>query len=83
MVTDSQGAGGIVQVGSMNFSLHKLASDNFSFCFKFGIDLDIEWVPRSPNEKADYLSKIVDYDDWGACPEIFRQLDELWGAIYC
>ena len=58
--TDSQGTGSIVQVGSMNFNLHKLASDIFSFFFKSGIDLDIEWVPRSLNEKADYLSKIVD-----------------------
>ena len=58
--TDSQGTGRIVQVGSMNFNLHKLASDIFSFFFKSGIDLDIEWVPRSLNEKADYLSKIVD-----------------------
>ena len=70
--TDSQGAGRIVQVGSMNFNLHKLASDIFfSFCFKFGIDLYIEWVPRSLNEKADYLSKIVDYDDWELAPEFF------------
>ena len=79
--TDSQGAGRIVQVGSMNFNLHKLASDIFSFCFKFGIELDIEWVPRSLNEKADYLSKIVDYDDWELVPEFFRQLDELWGPF--
>ena len=79
--TDSQGAGRIVQVGSMNFNLHKLASDIFSFCFKFGIELDIEWVPRSLHEKADYLSKIVDYDDWELVPEFFRQLDELWGPF--
>ena len=45
--TDSQGAARIVQVGSMNFNLHKLASGIFSFCFKFAIYLDIEWVPRS------------------------------------
>ena len=32
--TDSQGAGRIVQVGSMNFNLHKLASDIFSFCLE-------------------------------------------------
>ena len=67
-----------MQVGSMNFNLHKLAADIFSFCFTFGIELDIEWVPRSLNEKSDYLSKIVDYDDWELAPEFFRQLDELW-----
>ena len=79
--TDSQGASRIVQVGSTNFNLHKLASDTFSFCFKFGIDLDIEWVPRTLDEKAVYLCKFVDYDDWELAPEIFRQLDELWGPF--
>ena len=43
--------------------------------------MDIEWVPRSLNEKADYLSKIVDYDDWELAPEFFQQLDELWGPF--
>ena len=79
--TDSQGAARILQVGSMNFNLHKLAFDMFSFCFKFGIDLDIQWVPRSLNDKADYLSKIVDYDDWELAPETFHRLNDLWGLI--
>ena len=50
--TDSQGAARIVQVGSMHFNLHNLASDIFSFFFNQGINLEIEWVPRSQNEKA-------------------------------
>ena len=75
--TDSQGAARIVQVSSMNFNLHKLASDIFSLCFKVGIYLDIQWVPRSLNEKADFLSKIVDYDNWELASGFFRQLDEL------
>lgn len=59
--TDSQGAARIVQVGCMNFNLHKLACDIFSsfFFFKVGIYLDIEWVLRSLDEKADFLSIIV------------------------
>ena len=79
--TDSQGTGSIVQVGSMNFNLHKLASDIFSFCFKFGIDLDIEWVPRSLNEKADYLGKVVDYDDWELAPEFFGNWTSSGGRL--
>ena len=35
--------------------------------------------PRSLNDKADYLSKIIDYDDWELAPEFFQQLDGLWG----
>ena len=36
-------------------------------------------MPRSLNDKADYLSKIIDYDDWELAPEFFQQLDGLWG----
>ena len=38
-----------------------------------------DWVPRSLNYKAGYLSKIVDYDDWEIVPEIFQLLDSRWG----
>ena len=71
--TDSQGVARMMQAGSMNFNLHKLASEMFAFCFKFGIYLDIEWVPDEY-----YLSRIVDYDDWELAPGLFQQLDELW-----
>ena len=29
------------------------------------ISLEMEWIPRSENEKSDYLSRIIDFDDWG------------------
>ena len=28
------------------------------------IRIEPEWIPRELNEQADYLSRIVDYDDW-------------------
>lgn len=77
--TDSQGAVRIIRVCSMHFNLHNLASDFFFFCSNHGINLHIEWVPRSQNEKADYLSKIIDYDDWEVSPQIFHLLDGRWG----
>ena len=30
-----------------------------------GISIEPEWVPREENQLAAYLSRIVDYDDWG------------------
>ena len=36
-------------------------------------------IPRSAYEKADYLSRIVDRDDWYLNPIIFRWLECLWG----
>ena len=73
--SDIQGAARIVRVGGMHFNLHNFASDIFSFCSNHGIILDIEWVLGAQNEKADYLSKIIYYDDWELVPEKFRLLD--------
>ena len=28
---------------------------------------------------ADYISRIVDHDDWSLDPIMFKALDELWG----
>ena len=30
------------------------------------------------NEQSDYLSRIVDFDDWSVDPHIFRFLDLKW-----
>ena len=78
-LTDSQSAAKIAQVGSMKFSLHELAFDIFSTCLKADIKLDIQWIPRSLNEKADYLSKIIDFDDWELDPAVFQDIEEKFG----
>jgi hypothetical protein len=33
----------------------------------------------SKMQEADFISRIVDYDDWGVSDEIFIHLDSLWG----
>ena len=72
--TDNQGAARIVQVGSMHFDLHLLASDIFSICYNYGINLEIDWVPRSLNDKADYLSKIFN----SMIGKLFLRFSNLW-----
>ena len=49
----------------MKSDLQDIAISIFKVCMKNSITLELEWVPRSENETADYLSRIVDYDDWG------------------
>jgi len=51
----------------------------FETCFQHGIRLQMEWIPRSLNDKADYISFIVDCDGWQLNPQIFCQLNALWG----
>jgi len=43
----------------------------FDFTAKNAIHLEVEWVPRDENSRADYLSKIVEKNDWGISIELF------------
>lgn len=45
------------------------------------VSIEIEWIPRSENEGADYLSKIVDFDDWCVRNSYFRAVDSIWGPF--
>ncbi len=69
--TDSQSAMKIAQVGSMRLDCHKLAIVIFSMCLKSGIQLDIQWIPRTKNTQADYISKFTDFDDWEITTDTF------------
>ena len=58
--TDNEGVATIVKSESNKVHLHKLAMEIFSLSKEHDIAIDMEWIPRSDNEVADYLSKIVD-----------------------
>ena len=51
----------------------------FEFCKKDSISVNVQWIPREENEKADYLSKLIDYDDWGVSDDFFEYIDSIWG----
>lgn len=77
--TDNQNCISIVRSGSMKIDLQTLASSIFSVCASKGISLNIQWVPRSQNVIADYISKMIDWEDWGVTKEFFDFLDQMWG----
>ena len=77
--TDSQNTARIISCGSRKEPLQQIALSIFGTCLKSGISLEVDWVPRASNEKADFISKIVDYDDWAINATVFRQIDALWG----
>ena len=56
--TDSQTAAKIIEVGSMKLDLHRLAVKIFQFCAEHSIRLEVQWIPRTENEKADYISRL-------------------------
>ena len=77
--TDNQNVVRILQVGSRKEHLQKVALDVFSLSMNNHIHLEPEWIPRELNERADYLSRIVDYDDWKLNPVVFGVLEQVWG----
>ena len=77
--TDNQSVKFIVTNGSKKRHLQDGASCIFETCMKYALKLEMEWVPRSQNERADCISKIVDFDDWKLNPCLFDYLDGMWG----
>ena len=76
---DNQNVAHIIDVGSRKPCFQEEAKLIFKICVLHGISIEPEWVPRSSNEQVDYLSRIVDFDDWFVSPHIFRFLELKWG----
>ena len=51
--TDSQAVSLIVDSGSMKEHLHQLVVDIFHTAKENNIEIEVEWIPRSLNKKAD------------------------------
>ena len=77
--SDNQNVIRIIQTGSRKPKLQSEALKIFSTAAKHNIVMEPKWIPRDENGLADYLSRIIDYDDWGLNQEIFAHIDELWG----
>ncbi|XP_067648622.1 uncharacterized protein [Haliotis asinina] len=81
LLTDNQNVESIVSKGSMKADLQALALDIFRLCNEYNIRVDMQWIPRLDNERADYLSKIVDADDWGIQDYVFQHVSAKWGPF--
>ena len=62
--TDNRTVATIVGVGSMKLDLQKIAIDIFQFCINNNISIDIQWIPREQNVRADFIGRLIDPDDW-------------------
>ena len=76
---DNQNVVRILQMGSAKSHIQVEALRVFKTCIQYNIRLEPEWIPREKNELADYISRIVDYDDWQLDPAVFAMLNALWG----
>lgn len=77
--TDNHNVVRIMLNGIKKPVLQKLALAVFHMCVTYHITVEPELIPREHNEVADYISKIVDYDDWMLHPDVFAHLNHIWG----
>lgn len=63
----------------MKFELYMIVLRIFKICYEYSIYLDIEWVFRDCNIRVDFISKLVDFDDWQVIEDVFKDLDSFWG----
>ena len=56
-----------------------MAEKVFDICKGYNIKLAVGWIPRESNQYADYISKVVDHDDWRVSPSLFRYIERKWG----
>ena len=45
------------------------------------MSIEIEWVPRSLNEYADSLSRVIDFDDWSVSTDFFSHTFRLFSVL--
>ena len=77
--TDNQNVVRALTNGSKKQHLQAVTMDIFKLYIENNINLFPEWVPRSENESADWISKDLDKDDYILNPNIFAAADILWG----
>ena len=56
--SDSQISCRIIQVGSMRKGLQVI----FQFCVDNGVEREMQWIPRTKLDRADFISRIIDVD---------------------
>ena len=62
--SDNKNVQSVLKVGSKKEELQTIAMEVSEICENNGINISVEWIPRELNERADYLSRCKDSDDW-------------------
>ena len=78
--SDNKNVKSILLNGSSKPHIQDIAINLNNFCDSEKITLRPEWIPREQNEKADYLSRCKDSDDWEISPKSFHSLNSRWGV---
>ena len=77
--SDNKNVQSVLKVGSKKEELQTIAMEVSEICENNGINISVEWIPRELNERADYLSRCKDSDDWSIQDWVFTKLNSRWG----
>ena len=73
--SDSQAACTVARVGSIRKDLHEIA-----VVLRTKIEFEIDWIPHTELQRADFLSRLIDIDNWQITRQCFNTLEDLWGC---
>ena len=62
----------------MRHDLHIIAINIFNRCAANNIGLEVQWIRRNELERADFISRIIDIDDWQISHSLFCYFDNIW-----
>ena len=65
----------------MNLDLQLIAMNIFNTCLANNIKLDVQWIPRTWNEQADFISRLIDPDDWGVSQQLVQLINDSRGPL--
>jgi hypothetical protein len=71
----------LLKGGSAKAHLQSVCLDLFAFCSEHRIELHPEWLPREENERADYLGKVRDVDDFELSADTFALVSRRFGPF--
>ncbi len=63
----------------MKKDLHEIQIRIYQLCLEHKIEFELEWIPRTDIQKADFFSRFIDIDDCQITRECFDTLERLWG----
>ena len=79
--SDSQAACTVARVGGMRKDLHEIALRVYQLRLekRKRNEFEIDLIPRTDLQRADFLSRLIDIDDWQITRQCFNTLEDPLG----
>ena len=79
--TDNFAVSKTVESGSSKPDLQEKAVKIFDICKVKNPNLEITWISWENNKDADFISKLIDYNDWIVKKSTFKFLSKEWSTM--